>query len=94
MDISYPLNPDLLRTVAEGTQYIEYAAASICESAEELYGLDVQVVYGGGLKEESVREISRIPSVSGGLAALTKFTAPIGFSPEGLKAIIDAAVSF
>ncbi len=74
-------------------QYIECAAAAIRTAAEDLYGLDVQVVYGGGLKEENAREISRIPSVEGGLVALTKFTDPIGFSPEGLKEIIDAAVS-
>jgi len=39
-------------------------------------------VYGGGLKEENARAICAIPSIDGGLVALTRFTGEIGFIPR------------
>jgi triosephosphate isomerase (TIM) len=69
--------------------YIGFAAEAIRNAARELYGLDVPVVYGGGLKVENAEAISAVSSISGGLAALTRFTVPPAFSPRGLKEIID-----
>lgn len=49
-------------------------------------GLDV--VYGGGLKEENARMLSSIEELDGGLIALTRFAGEIGFYPEEYLAIV------
>lgn len=43
-------------------------------------GLDV--VYGGGLKQDNAKMLASIPSIDGGLIALTRFTGDIGFYPD------------
>ncbi len=76
--------------IPPGPEYINFAAQTIRDAAKQYYDLDVDVVYGGGLKTENAGNIADIPSVAGGLVALTKFTPPIGFTPEELKNILDA----
>ena len=51
--------------------------------------LDIPILYGGGLRSENAGKIGIIPHIDGGLIALTRFTPPIGFSPVGLKEIIE-----
>ena len=40
------------------------------------------VVYGVGLKQDNAKMLSEIPSIDGGLIALTRFSGEIGFYPE------------
>lgn len=75
--------------VPPGPDYIAFVSSYIKSIVKELYGLDVTVVYGGGLKEENAGSISRIETIGGGLVALTRFTGDIGFYPDELKKIID-----
>ncbi len=49
-------------------------------------GMDV--VYGGGLKQENARMLASIPEIDGGLIALTRFTGEIGFYPEEYLEIV------
>lgn len=72
-----------------GEEYITFVSSYIKEVVQDLYGFDIGVVYGGGLKEENAAMIAGINTIDGGLVALTKFTQPIGFSPEDLKSIIN-----
>lgn len=76
-----------------GAEYIGYVSAFTKKTVKELYGFDVPVVYGGGLKEENAKMIGGIETIDGGLVALTKFTAPIAFQPEDLKIIIETYLS-
>ncbi|WP_407308052.1 triose-phosphate isomerase [Desulfosporosinus sp. SB140] len=68
--------------------YISFVASYIKESFRELYGSEVSVVYGGGLKEENAESIAQIKAIGGGLVALTRFTGEIGFYPDDLEKII------
>ena len=72
-----------------GGEYIGFVSAYIKSVVQQNYGFDPVVVYGGGLKEENAAMIASIDTIGGGLVALTKFTPPIAFEPEGLKTIID-----
>jgi triosephosphate isomerase len=72
-----------------GPEYIGFVARSIKKVMDRIHGFTPAVVYGGGLKKENAGPIGRIPSVDGGLVALTRFTQPIGFTPEDLKVIAD-----
>ena len=74
--------------VPPGKDYIAFVSALIRRIALERCGLDVTVVYGGGLKEENAAMIASIPSIGGGLVGLTRFTGEIGFDVEGLAGII------
>lgn len=74
-----------------GADYIGFVSAFIKQAVQELYGFTPAVVYGGGLKEENAAMIAGIPTIDGGLVALTRFTGEIGFSPAELKEIIDKA---
>ncbi|WP_432626523.1 triose-phosphate isomerase [Brotaphodocola sp.] len=49
-------------------------------------GMDV--VYGGGLKKENAKLLAGVPSMDGGLIALTRFSGEIGFYPEEYLEII------
>lgn len=49
-------------------------------------GLDV--VYGGGLKQDNAAMLASIPEIDGGLIALTRFSGEIGFYPEEYLDII------
>lgn len=73
-----------------GAEYIGFVSAYIKECAKAELGIDdLPVVYGGGLKEANAEMIAGIPTIDGGLVALTDFEAPIGFRAESLKNIID-----
>lgn len=76
-----------------GAEYIGYVAEFTKKTVKELYGFDIPVVYGGGLKEENAKMIGGIESIDGGLVALTKFTGDIAFQPEDLKIIIETYLS-
>jgi triosephosphate isomerase len=75
-----------------GPEYIGIVSNFIKQTVKSLYGFTPPVVYGGGLKEENAAAIAGIDSVDGGLVALTRFTPPIGFDPEGLKKIMEKYV--
>ena len=49
-------------------------------------GMDV--VYGGGLKQDNAEMLASIPEIDGGLIALTRFQGDIGFYPEEYLEII------
>ena len=49
-------------------------------------GMDV--VYGGGLKQENAAMLASIPEIDGGLIALTRFQGEIGFYPDEYLDII------
>jgi triosephosphate isomerase len=69
--------------------YIDFVTKFIKEKSHDLYGVDLTVIYGGGLKEENANEIASVKNVSGGLIALTRFSGKIGFYPEDLAKIIN-----
>jgi triosephosphate isomerase len=73
-----------------GPDYIAFVSEWIDRVCRERFGRSLPIVYGGGLKEENAAAIASVATVSGGLVALTKFTAPIGFDVGGLKRIIQA----
>ena len=50
-------------------------------------GLDV--VYGGGLKQDNAGMLASIEQIDGGLIALTRFSGDIGFYPEEYLEIVD-----
>lgn len=75
--------------VPPDSEYISFVSSYIKLVVTKEFGFDPIVVYGGGLKEENAGMISKIKTIDGGLIALTKFTAEIGFFPEDLKKIID-----
>ena len=60
-----------------GKEYIQKVARLI----KSVLG-EVDVVYGGGLKQDNAEMLSTIEEISGGLIALTQFTGEIGFYPE------------
>ncbi len=53
---------------------------------EKTGGMDV--VYGGGLKQDNAAMLASIPEIDGGLIALTRFTGEIGYYPEEYLEII------
>lgn len=68
-----------------GREYIQNAARLI---KKKTGGLDV--VYGGGLKQDNAAMLASIPEINGGLIALTRFTGDFGFYPEEYLDIIRA----
>ena len=72
-----------------GAEYIGFMSSHIKSACVKLFGIEPPVVYGGGLKEENAAMIAGIETIDGGLVALTRFTAEIGFEPEGLRKIIE-----
>jgi len=72
-----------------GKDYIAFVSKFIKDSVKEQFGFEMEVVYGGGLKEENAAMIASIDTIDGGLVALTRFTGEIGFYVEDLKIIID-----
>jgi len=75
--------------IPPGSEYISFVSSYIKQVVKEEFQFDPVVVYGGGLKEENAGMISKIPTIGGGLVALTRFTGEIGFNPDELKKIID-----
>lgn len=49
---------------------------------------DINVVYGGGLKEDNAEMLASIGEIDGGLIALTRFTGDIGFYPDEFIKIV------
>ncbi|MEA4900671.1 triose-phosphate isomerase family protein [Desulfitobacterium sp.] len=72
-----------------GREYIAQISKFIKDTVKEIYGFNVPVVYGGGLKEENAAMISSIETIDGGLVALTRFSGEIGFYVKDLKKIIS-----
>ena len=73
-----------------GKEYISFVSACIKGVTKEHFGMNIPVVYGGGLKEANAAMIASINTIDGGLVALTTFTIPPAFEPKALKHIIDA----
>ena len=72
--------------------YVSFVSSYIKEVCRAEFGMELSVVYGGGLKEENASEMAAVETLDGGLVALTKFTPPIAFDVNSLKNIIDAYV--
>lgn len=70
-------------------EYIAYVSRLIKDTVKELYGFEIPVVYGGGLKEENAAMIASVDTIDGGLVALTRFSGQIGFYMKDLKQIIE-----
>jgi triosephosphate isomerase len=70
-------------------EYIAFVSDTIKRTLSENNDIDPVVIYGGGLKEENAALIAGIPSIGGGLVALTRFTGQIGFDVRDLSKIID-----
>lgn len=66
-----------------GKDYITKIARFV---KERTGGMDV--VYGGGLKNDNAEMLASIPEIDGGLIALTRFTGEIGFYPDEYLEII------
>lgn len=60
-----------------GKEYITKVARFV----KEVTG-GIDVVYGGGLKQDNAEMLASIPEIDGGLIALTRFNGEIGFYPE------------
>lgn len=79
--------------VPPNEEYIGFVSSYIKQVVKELYGYDIMVVYGGGLKEENAKMIGSIETIDGGLVALTRFSGEIGFYVEDLRKIIDQYIA-
>ena len=75
-----------------GGDYVDFVSGYIKEICQENIGIDITVVYGGGLKEENAAEMAAVKNLDGGLVALTKFTPPIAFDVNSLHNIIRAYI--
>ena len=67
-----------------GKEYITKIARFVKEKTD---GMDI--VYGGGLKQDSAAMLASIPEIDGGLIALTRFQGEIGYYPEEYLEIIS-----
>lgn len=72
-----------------GKEYISFVSNFIKDTVKNEFDFEPTVVYGGGLKVENAGMLAQIDTIDGGLIALTKFTAEIGFSVKGLSEIIN-----
>lgn len=66
--------------------------AEISAYIKEVSG-NLQVVYGGGLKADNAKMLATIPTIDGGLIALTRFAGDIGFYPEEFLEILSLYAS-
>lgn len=64
-------------------EYITKIAEYVKELTE---GMDV--IYGGGLKQDNAGMLASVPEIDGGLIALTRFSGEIGFYPDEYLEII------
>ena len=69
--------------VPAGKEYITKIARFV---KEKTGGMDI--VYGGGLKQDNAAMLASIPEIDGGLIALTRFQGEIGYYPEEYLEII------
>ena len=67
-----------------GKEYITKIAKFVKEKTD---GMDI--VYGGGLKQDNAAMLGSIPEIDGGLIALTRFQGEIGYYPEEYLEIIS-----
>ena len=67
-----------------GKEYITKIAKFVKEKTD---GMDI--VYGGGLKQDNAAMLASIPEIDGGLIALTRFQGKIGYYPEEYLEIIS-----
>ena len=67
-----------------GKEYITKTAKFVKEKTD---GMDI--VYGGGLKQDNAAMLASIPEIDGGLIALTRFQGEIGYYPEEYLEIIS-----
>lgn len=67
-----------------GKEYITKIAKFVKEKTD---GMDI--VYGGGLKQDNAAMLASIPEIEGGLIALTRFQGEIGYYPEEYLEIIS-----
>lgn len=67
-----------------GKEYITKISKFVKEKTE---GMDI--VYGGGLKQDNAGMLASIPEIDGGLIALTRFQGEIGYYPEEYLEIIS-----
>ncbi|RJP55382.1 MAG: triosephosphate isomerase [Anaerolineaceae bacterium] len=74
------------------SDYITFVSKHIKDVTEEMFGAPLDVIYGGGLKEENAKSIAAVDTIDGGLVALTKFVQPIGFDPQSFKNIVMSYV--
>lgn len=65
-------------------EYITKIARFVKEKTD---GMDI--VYGGGLKQDNAAMLASIPEIDGGLIALTRFQGEIGYYPEEYLEIIS-----
>jgi len=71
-----------------GAEYISFVSSFIKAEVKKLLGINIPVVYGGGLNENNASMIAGVSTIDGGLVALTRFTGQIGFYAEDFKNII------
>lgn len=67
-----------------GKEYITKITRFVKEKTD---GMDI--VYGGGLKQDNAAMLASIPEIDGGLIALTRFQGEIGYYPEEYLEIIS-----
>ena len=67
-----------------GKEYITKIARFVKEKTD---GMDI--VYGGGLKQDNAAMLASIPEIDGGLITLTRFQGEIGYYPEEYLEIIS-----
>ena len=68
--------------------YIQKIARFVKEKYPSL-----EVVYGGGLKQDNAKMLAGIPEIDGGLIALTRFSGDFGFYPDEFLSIVDLYLS-
>ncbi len=73
--------------------HIEAVSRYIKRLVIDEFGYDTVVVYGGGLKRDNAAMIGAIPSVDGGLVALTNYTGQIGYDPAEFEAIVERYIA-
>ena len=76
-----------------GANQIEAVSRYIKRLVIDEFGYDTVVVYGGGLKRDNAAMIGAIPSVDGGLIALTNFTGQIGYDPAEFEVIAERYIA-
>ena len=76
-----------------GADHIEAVSSYIKRLVIDEFGYDTVVVYGGGLKRDNAAMIGAIPSVDGGLVALTNYTGQIGYDPAEFEAIVERYIA-
>lgn len=64
----------------------DYITRIACFVKEQTDGMDI--VYGGGLKQENAAMLASIAEIDGGLIALTRFAGEIGYYPDEYLEII------